>query len=137
MAATVPNEGENRMLTEAKGMSNQRVVLFTNNITPGPTTTYSGLTLATFSGYSAVTPSWGSASTDGSGYGSAAAAAAVFAHNGGGTSNNVYGWALVDITGGSEKILAAERLASPPKAMTLSGDSITITLTWKMLEKDS
>lgn len=135
MSDKIPNEGEIRQLTELKNMANQRVILFKNDYTPVDGTTFANLTEADFSNYSRQTPTWGAISTNGSGEAEMAASAVVFSHDGGATGNNVYGWALIDAAVGAEKVLAAARLSSPPKSMTLSGDSITVTLTHRLRQK--
>lgn len=105
------------------------LLLFQNNLTPVAGTVYSGLTLATFSGYAAVTPVFGTPVIDGAGKASMTAAPITFSHNGGVTSNNIYGFAFITNAPGAQKILTIQRLASAPKVMAVSGDTLTITLT--------
>jgi len=127
LAAIVTNEGEIRIANAIKNITFQKIVLFQNNLTPDENTVYSSLTLATFSGYAAVTPTWGTPAMNGSNQAEMTATPAVFSHSGGGTSNNIYGWAWIDDSLGAQKLIAAERIAGAPKSMSVIGDSITIT----------
>jgi len=132
VAATIPNQGELKLLNAIKSGAAYNIVLFQNDLTPSATTVYADMTLATFSGYSQGTITWGTPTTDGGGKGSMTATAVTFTHNGGGTSNNIYGYAIVsqDISMAWHLIMI-ERLSSPPKSMANNGDSITITPTFK------
>lgn len=128
MASTIPNEGERRILQARKDIGLQRVILFTNDLTPSAATVFADLDEADFSGYSRVEPSWGSVSTGGDGRAVMTAAPAVFTHDGGGTANDIYGYAHIDAAPGNESIIAIERLPSPPEVMEDLGDTITVTL---------
>lgn len=132
MTLIVPDEGEIRlldMLVNAVGMTNVRLRLFQNNITPDQDSVYATFTIATFSGYADTTPAMGAASTvshkgkivDGS--------ARNFTHNGGGTANTIYGYYVVDT--GTSKVLWAERFSSS-QSMAANGDNIAITLAFTL-----
>lgn len=130
MAATIPGEGRIRLgiRTQTQG-SSWRLRLFKNDITPGVSSALADFTEANFSGYSEGTPSWGSFALNGSNAAESVASQISYSHNGGGTSNTIYGWYLVEIDGTlGNKVLAAERFANPI-TMAASGDVIRITPT--------
>ena len=107
------------------GGSVWRLRLFQNNYIPVNGTLVANFTEATFSGYAAQTvPNFGSPSTVSNKAKIVAASACVFSHNGGGTSNTVYGYYFTDSTGVS--LILAERFAAPI-VMASSGDTISIT----------
>src|SRR3569623_2047366 len=84
--------------------------LFQSNTTPSDTDTAATYTEASFSGYAAATltgTSWGSASGKSISY-----AQQTFTCNGGGVSNSVYGYFVVQSTSGI--LLYAERDGSAP-----------------------
>lgn len=129
MSLVVPDQGEIRlldMLINAVGMTNVRLRLY-KAISPALSqdTVYADFTIANFSGYADVTPAMGAASTvshkgkivDGS--------VRNFTHNGGGTSNTVLGYYVVDT--GTSKVLWAEAFSSS-QSMANNGDNIAITL---------
>jgi hypothetical protein len=127
----IVNEGEIQICGVVKAnIPFQKIILFQNNITITDATVYANLTLATFSGYASVTPSWGTPAIDGSGKASMTATAVVFAHNGGGTANTIYGWAWINDDAITKKIVSA-KLLTTPKSMSVSGDSLTVTLTFR------
>lgn len=132
MSLIVPDEGEVRlldMLTNAVGMSSVRLRLFKNNLTPAQGTVYSDFTEATFSGYASATPAFGAAATVSHKGTITDAASRSFTHNGGATSNTIYGYYVVDT--GTSKVLWAERF-SPSQALANFGDKITITLAFTL-----
>lgn len=109
---------------------NCKLRLFKNDYTPDQTSIFSSFTEADFSGYAAVdiSSAW-NAPTTVSHRGQINHADGVFTHNGGGTSNTIYG-AYVTFHNGSlspsDYILWAERFDSSPVIGAL-GDSVTYT----------
>lgn len=127
MALLFPNSGENlvlEMIVNKTAAQNLVLKLFSSNTTPSETDTAGTYTEATFSGYAAITltgASWGAAST------TIAYAQQTFTHNGGGVSNSIYGYFVVQVTSGT--LLYAERDASAPFTLTNNGDNVKITPT--------
>lgn len=132
MAGVIPNEGELQLCARIKASGTQKMILFKNNLTPVPGTVFANLTEANFSGYASGPVTWGTPFTDGAGKAVMIGTTITFTHNGGGTPNDIYGYAILtqDITL-AWFIICAERLSSPPKVMTNNGDSITITPTFR------
>lgn len=126
MALLVPTTGENlvlEMIVNKTAAQNLVLKLFQSNTTPAEGDTDATYTEATFSGYSAVTltgASWGAASA-----GSIAYAEQTFTHNGGGTSNSIYGYYMVQTTSGT--LLLAERDGAAPFTLQNNGDNVKIT----------
>jgi hypothetical protein len=119
----VPNEGENDLLNLIKaGTFSLR--LFRNNHTPAAASVLADFTEANYSGYSAQTLSYGTPATNGSGQGQMTATIINFDHNGGATSNTIYGYYLVNT--GTSKVVKAEKLDSTV-SMAFLGDRIAIT----------
>lgn len=139
MAVIVPNEGENLLLNILKDPGSQTgnsmyVGLFKSDTTPSASTTWASITECNFSGYTVGAASWGSVATDGGGKASMTATEVVFNHDGGGTSNDVYGWFLGYGTGNPTALIAIERFASPPAVMDDNSDSISVTPTFKLFD---
>src|SRR4051794_24675060 len=113
-ALVVANGGENKIndLFIAQASTNLRVRLFKNNYTPIATTVVGDLTEANFSGYAAVTPSFGSSATVTSKGTITDGSSRDFTHNGGATSNTVYGYYVTYESGGST-LLWAEKFDNP------------------------
>lgn len=132
MAVMIPNEGQIRALNDIKA-STLLCKLFTNNLTFGVGTVIGDLTEATFSGYAAVTLSFGTVATNGSGQAEMVSATATFTRAVGATSNSVYGWYLVDSF--NTKLVALDNVTSAPKSMTTVGDTITITFTVRLVRQ--
>jgi hypothetical protein len=85
--------------------------LFQNNITPADDDVTGDYTVATFSGYANSTvPAFGAAVPDGADA-VATATSVVFLHNGGGVSNDIYGYYVVD---GGGLLVYADRFAGAP-----------------------
>jgi len=99
--------------------------LYQNNWTPADTDTISAVTAATFSGYAGLQnlTSW-SAATWSSPRAVAAHANVVWTHNGGGTSNSIYGYYVVDSAG---NLAFAERNAVAPVTISVAGQTYTVT----------
>ena len=106
---------------------NYKIGLFKNNFTPGNTSVIGDVTPADFSGYSTVGlhtfSSWASATWN-SPRAEATHADVTWTHNGGGTSNDIYGYYVVD---GSGNLAWAERYASAPVTLSGSGQSFTVS----------
>jgi len=98
--------------------------LYQNNWTPAQGDDISDVTVATFSGYSGLEllQNWSSPTIIGT-RASMTADAIVQSHSGGGTSNNIYGYYVVD---GSGVLMYAERDPSGPRLMGASGDVYTV-----------
>lgn len=104
-----------------------KIGLFKNNWTPGPEDDITDVTPADFSGYAAVglanliswtTPVWvtpRAESTHGN---------VVWTHNGGATSNDIYGYYVVDEAG---NLAWAERNATGPVTISVNGQTYTVT----------
>jgi len=128
MALLVPDTGENlvlEMIVNKTAAQNWVLRLFSSNTTPAEGDTAGTYTEATFSGYSAATltgGSWGAASG-----GSISYAQQTFTHNGGVTSNNIYGYYITQTTSGV--LVLAERDGSAPFALSNNGDNVKITPT--------
>lgn len=129
MALLFPNTGENlvlEMIVNKNAAQDLTLKLFKSNTTPAETDTAATYTEADFSGYVAATltgSSWGSASSGTIAYGSQQS----FTHNGGGTSNSIYGYFVVQATSGT--LLYAERDASAPFTLANNSDNVKITPT--------
>lgn len=98
--------------------------LFKNNHVPAVTDGNGDYTQADFSGYAAVAlGTWNAAFVNADGRGEIDADLATFTHNGGGTSNTVYGAYVTDNAG---DIVYAERFDAP-RVMASNGDAINYT----------
>lgn len=129
MALLFPDVGENLvlgMITNKTASQDLVLKLFSSNTTPAETDTAATYTEATFSGYAAITlagASWGAPSGGSITYGSQQ----TFTHDGGGTSNSIYGYFVTQLTSGT--LLYAERDASAPFTLANNGDNVKITPT--------
>ena len=128
MALLVPDVGENlilEMIVNKTAAQNLDLWLFQSNTTPAEGDTLATYTEATFSGYAEIAltgASWGAASG-----GTIAYAQQTFTHDGGGTSNSIYGYLLQQTT--STTLLWVERDGSAPFTMDTNGDNIKVTPT--------
>ena len=120
------NEGEKRILDFLTAGMSRACMLFKNNYTPVAASVFADFTDADFSGYSAggAALSYAAATTNGGGQSQSLATQVSFSHNGGGTANDIYGYAIYDSV--SSKILKAERFDTLIN-MAASGDVIKIT----------
>lgn len=128
MPLVVPDIGEAvilQMLVSGVPLSACSCYLFQNNMTPDQDTVLADLTNATFSGYIQATTNFGSATIVGHKGKIVGTAPLTFTHNGGGTSNTIYGY-YVKITATSD-LLYVERFSSS-QVMANNGDQIGITL---------
>lgn len=128
MAVIMPDEGAQKiadiLYSQLAGSpSNVKIMLWKNDYTPDVTTEHSDLTDANFSGYAEQYLSLSSPTTTG-GVATMEAGSVTFTHNGGGTANTIYGYAVY-IYSSPLPIWYIERFATP-KVMALNGDYITI-----------
>lgn len=128
MALVFPDQGENlvlEMLVNKTAAQNLVLKLYKSNTTPGESDTEATYTEATFTGYSSVTltgASWGAASG-----GSIAYAQQTFTSSANQTTENIYGYFIIQTTSG--KLVYSERFSDGPYAITNNGDNIKITPT--------
>lgn len=131
MAVIIPDEGLVQELTTLRTGLAWRVGLFKANITPSASTVAADVVSSnecSFTGYARVTPTWGTPAMDTpGGVATMTASGCTFTRSSTGTTENAYGWFLLDNTSG--KLLAAERFSDAPKAFTNAGDSRSVTPT--------
>jgi len=109
-----------------------RIRLFKNNKTPAYTDVYADYTDADFSGYTGYAALvWGASFINGSNQGEIDATPVTWTHNGGGTSNTIYG---IFVTDGANNLIYAERFPAPV-SMSANGDSITYTPSATMINQ--
>lgn len=129
MSLKIPDVGLPKLLDlktgKVTGPPTYTCKLFQNNYTPVAGSVAGDFTECTFSGYGAgqTITGWASAAVTGS-IASAAAAALTWTHNGGGTSNNIYGMYVVDAGG---VLIWAERDPAAPFAISANGQTYTVT----------
>lgn len=135
MASTLVNDGRKLILDSfvTHLSTNMKLGLFKSNTTIVAATAWGDLTACDFSGYAAQSVGFGSSAIV-SGKASVTGSEKTFSHNGGGTSNTVYGYMIYDATGPT--LIFAERF-SGPKTMAASGDVIKITPTETHTEDDT
>lgn len=129
MAFLVPKEGRLADLEDLRsgGLSDSRVVLFSNNLTPDSDTVYADLTQPTWDGYAAaVISAWSVPALDASGIAYMVAAPTSWTKTDAGSAN-AYGYAIVDA---DDKIRAVERFTSPPRVVD-QGVPFTLTATYR------
>lgn len=99
--------------------------LYQNNHVPAVNDTNASYTVADFSGYAQVTLNgfWGSPYINGNGQAEIDNVDATFTHNGGGTSNTIYG---IYVSNASGDVQYAERFPAPIVMASL-GDTIDYT----------
>jgi hypothetical protein len=109
---------------------NPKIKLFKNNLNPVVATVLTDLTEADFSGYADIDLSAASAAAiDGTDRGFRELDANTFTHNGGATTNSVYGWYVVlDDPSPAAELFMIERF-SAPQLMGSVGDQIVFDLT--------
>lgn len=102
-----------------------QIGLYQNNWTPADGDTISAVTPATFSGYSGLQNlnSWSSAVWI-TPRATAAHSAVSWTHNGGGTSNSIYGYYIVDASG---NLAWAERYSGAPVTINTNGQVYQVT----------
>ena len=128
MPLNFPNTGENialGVLVNKTAAQDLVLRLYQNNIVPSDTDTAATYTEATFSGYAPITltgSSWGTPTN-----GSISYAQQTFTHDGGGTSNNIYGYYVTQV--GSGILVYSERDPSAAFLIANLGDNIKITPT--------
>lgn len=128
MALNFPDVGENLvlgMIVNKTAPENLVLKLYQNNITPSDTDVAGTYTEANFTGYAAITltgASWNAPSAGTITY----SAQQTFTCSGA-SSNNIYGYYVIQTTSGT--LLYSERDASAPFAIANSGDAVKITPT--------
>lgn len=126
MSLVVPNAAEDLMLQNILNKTapqDQRLKLYTNNITPAETDTEATFTEAAGSGYADVALTGASWTITPGNPTSAAAAQQIFTFTG--ALGNVYGYLVVQQTSG--KILWSERFTNGPYNIQNNGDQIKVT----------
>lgn len=100
------------------------VILFVNDLTPGPTTVLADLTIATFDGYANIVGvTWSGPFLSGSGIAEIIGSGAYFAATGSTLSQIAYGYALVD--SGVTSLKVAARFDTPKQFNGL-GDALMV-----------
>lgn len=139
MAVIIPNEAERNILTQLRVALNHSggtvVRLFQGG---GAVTIDADTTLATldaaeadFSGYSPVARTdWTTVTTDGGGNAFTQCGSVNFQHDGGGTSNDIYGWYAEDGYGG---LVCCEEFGAP---VTMNDNSDIITILPKLFARE-
>lgn len=131
MAFIYGNDGEKESLdsifNNANHIANWKARLCKNDVTPSAASVLGDFTEADYSGYAqiSITGGWTIPITEGGGKAEIRRVEIEYQHNGGGVDNDIYCVYVVNSTTG--KYIGAERLTSPPKAMTPSDPF----LTWK------
>lgn len=126
MSLKIVDGGISRMLDKMLTAYGSTLVikLFKSNTTPAAGDTAGTYTEATFPGYASQSVGTFGASTVASSTATATAAQNTFTRSSTGTTENIYGYYVLD-SGGN--LLWAERDPAAPIAMTNSGDSYLIT----------
>lgn len=128
MAVVYPYEGRERDLSTILANSGIYVLrLFQNDISPDVDTVLTDFDDADFSGYASVTLTLSAIFRNGDDNAETVALLAQFAHNGGGTANDIYGWYLTNMAGGIEALVYCERFGDAPRVMDTLGDIINVT----------
>ena len=128
MPLNFPDVGENlalEMIVNRTAPQNLSLRLFINNITPSDTDTAGTYTVATFPGYANITltgASWNAASGGSIAY----SAQQTFTCTGTST-NDVYGYYVVQVSSGT--LLYSERDTNAPFAIRNNGDEVRLTPT--------
>lgn len=127
MALLVVNEGKVDILDLLNGgnfPANVQIGLFKNNLVPDKDTVLADVTAANFSGYSSATPAFDPATLSTDKGVMVQNPATDFMHNGGGTSNTIYGYYVWDNGAG---VLLWIELISPSQLMSNNGDTLSVT----------
>lgn len=125
MANIIPNEGELEALEAIRTgrLQGGELKLFKNDFNPVDGTILADFVEADFSGYAAITVNdWGAVFTDGAGTARTESTTKVFSHNGGGTSNSVYGYFFV----ANGKVMFAGRSDSAPVTMSSASHTFSV-----------
>lgn len=126
MALNVPDAGENKileMVVNKTAPENLVLRLYINNITPSDTDTTATFTQAGFPGYASITlpgASWNAAAAGSITY----SAQQTFTCSGAST-DDVYGYYIIQLTSGV--LMWAERDVLAPFLVRLSGDVVKVT----------
>jgi hypothetical protein len=128
VSLTATNDGIDLNLTTwLANWSPPYIKLFKNNHTPAAGDTPSDYTEAVLTGDSGhhLTEGYTGPADDGAGRRQVTWPMIVFTATGSGTANDVYGYYVHDV--GANKVLWAERLASPPFTVNAAGLSVAVT----------
>lgn len=128
MALLMPNQGEvltlEAIVNKTAGQ-NLVLKLFKSNTTPGDSDTEATYTEADFTGYSSITLTGANWTVTGGAPSEAAYAQQTFTSSATQTTQNIYGYYLVQVTSG--KLVWAERFSDGPYPITNNGDIIKVT----------
>jgi len=128
MALLVPNVGEVLALKNFLNHTapeNQKLDLYTGNVTPAETDTHASYTAATGGGYSQAALTGTSWVVTAGAPSDAAYAQQTFTFTGAPSVTSMYGYFVTQTTSGI--LMWAERFSAGPYAMTQNGDNIKIT----------
>lgn len=128
MTLVVPNAGEGLALQNFLNKTtpqNQTLKLYKSNTTPAETDTAATYTEATFTGYASKALTGASWTVTEGAPSSAAAAQQTFTSSADQTTENIYGYFVVQTTSGI--IMWAERFTAAPYAITNNADAILLT----------
>ena len=130
MALICPAEGEDVLLARILNVSpDDKIILFSNDLTPSDTTVFGDLSQPTGGGYAVITLSGSWSISAGTGNYSHPTTVTVNFVNDGVTSPaawNVYGYAVINDAG--NKILWAERFSGAPFSVPSTGGTISIAV---------
>ena len=128
MALVLPNNGEGDALAAIVGKAaaeNLKLQLYQNNITPAETDTAATYTVATFTGYAAITLTAANWTVTEGAPSDASYAQQTFTSSADQTSQSIYGYNFVRVTSG--RIAWAERFPAGPYAIANNGDNVKVT----------
>lgn len=126
MAVLIVKEGRRRLLQAIDNNISFHCLLWKNDITPDLDTEYADLTLCDFSGYATVETTFGAITINDDDNAEFTGSLCQFIHDGGATSNDVYGWCIIGDPG-TPIILAIERFSDAPRSMAIEDDEIDVT----------
>lgn len=131
MAVVYHNDGKlEDMAFIADGFVNYKLRLFQNDFTPAQGDSVGAFTEADYSGYSEQPLTFGAIVLNADEQAESTALYTVFAHDGGATPNEIFGWYIVHNDGGGDVIMHSERLVGPSDPgipMEDIGDTIQVT----------
>jgi len=136
MTVKVPAVGEDRMLNILRSQWDDacKLRLFQNDYQPADGSVKGDFTEATFSGYAAQSiDDWSVVSQNAANRAEMVSGEKIFAHNGGGTGNTVYGWYLTD-DNDSDEVLLAERFPGGSRVLDDDMDDVRVTVTFQLSE---
>lgn len=128
MALLVPNVGEVialKAFLNHTASENQKLDLYTGNVTPAETDTHSSYTAATGGGYAQASLTGSSWSVSAGAPSSATYAQQTFTFTGAPSVGTMYGYFVTMASAGT--LMWAERFSAGPYTMANNGDNIKIT----------